>query len=196
MSEMRIYPDWEPQIVTLSGNLPDGTITSVDYYYDEKGFLYPVGPSGFDYVKSQESTHIRCECGEVFEKNYYTKCKKCRDKEALDKYLALPVVPISYPCFVNDELCFDECELEDYILNEEITDTSILEIHPAIKVKFDFDVIEYLNDWACDNGIEDLSFSPSDEKLLDNLSLDIELMVNTNLNWYEADDKHRISIKE
>ena len=143
MSEMRIYPDWEPQIVTLSGNLPDGTIVNTDYFYNKKSHsLYPITGSGTkDYFKKEWATHIKCECGEVYEKNYYTKCKKCRDKEDLDKYLALPVVPMSYPCFVNDRYINDEDELECYINDEEITDTSTLEIYPAEKIGFKFNII-------------------------------------------------------
>lgn len=197
MSEMRIYPDWKPPIVVLSGNLPDGTKTSLDYYYDEKSkSLYPINGIGTgDYIKSLWSTHTKCECGEVYLKDHYTKCKKCRDKADEDKYLALPVVEMSYPCFVEDKFINDDDELECYIDDEEITDTTTLEIYPAKKVKFKFNVLEYIQDWCADEGIEDFSFSLSAEKLVDNLSSDIELMVNTNLNWYEADTKHRMEYK-
>jgi len=193
---MRLYLDWEPESVTLKGTLSDGTEVSKEYYHIDN-FLYIKDVyNNLDNIKQQFCTHRKCKCGKIYEKSYYDLCSECRAKKEKEKYLALPIVELSFPCFVNDELCMDSDSIEDYIDSNEILNNEELEIHPAIKVQFDFDIKDYIDNWESDNGLDDhIGFSDEDEIVLVECESNINRIVNSNLDWYDANTKVRMEYK-
>jgi hypothetical protein len=193
---MRLYPDWEPESVTLKGTLSDGTEISKEYHYVDKYLYMKDRYNTINDIKQQFCTHNKCECGKIYEKDYYAVCPECRAKKNKEKYLALSVVELSFPCFVNDVLCMDFDNIECYIEDNEIKNPEELEIHPAVKVNFNFDIFDYIDSWESDNGLDDpIDFFDKDKNVLRHCESEINKIVNSSLNWYEANTKVRMEYK-
>jgi hypothetical protein len=206
---MILYDDYEPKKITLHAISENGTQISMDAFItpDEKHLL-PITISEAStkhHARIAYSTHRRCTaCNEIFRKDellYADQvCRPCRDAKEYKEYLTKPLVKLEFPIYINDDFISDEDELNDYILDREITSEDGLKVYNTEQFSFNADLLSWLDDRTGDFGYE--------ESLHDLLSLesyndlvDLEMEINSLMReklypLYDADKKTRCSIKE
>lgn len=198
MEKEKVYPDYEPEKIIFKGITQAGKEIIFKGFLDEDRSIVNIIHlnTSEDTIKKDMATHIKCpSCGKIYKKDYYSICQDCRNKKEIEEYNNLVVVPLSFPCFVNDEFIADESELEDYIALNEIEDTSTLQIYPADKLQLKIDLVDHITDYLCDMGyedsIEELLPSKEYEDLLI-LSSKINSILNSIQPSYESDMSKRM----
>lgn len=182
---MIIYEDYIPEEVTLHGISLNGIPISLKVYLspDNKTMIPQVLNSDREYARRSYSTHKRCECGNIYEISKY--CEPCREKKDTEKYNSLPVVPMIFPCFVNDKF-YEEVEyLEDDIADGEL-DISKAEIYPTKKVEFIYPLQDNIYDYINENCDCDLNIDVLE------LENDLNIRLQNMTPIYEADTSRRM----
>jgi hypothetical protein len=201
MSEEKVFPDFEPETVTLKGTTKNDKVISAEFYTNGDSILSTsyISMSG---AKIALTTHIRCErCGKVVKKNkYYSRntCDECSNIQEHEKYLQKPLVDLKFPIFINDDFIVDEEALDDYLYVKEITSEEGLEIHNTKPVKVTVDIFEYLNGLLEDVDYEEDLQTISKEKyqFIAEQEKAIQEIVDSLPTTYDCDTKTRTSIQK
>ncbi len=195
---MKVYPDYEPETVTLHGITNEGRPVSVDYYTDGKTVIPKA--YGLEHAKTHFSTHRKCKtCGKVLEGTTKITCNECSDKNDYEKYLSLPLVELQFPIFVNDDFIEDEDSLNDYLYYNEITSEENVEVHNSKLEPIRVNIIDYLDDVLENTGYEDSLkdlISNDNYKKLTEYEDEIQSVMDSIHSMYFADYKSRVSIKD
>jgi len=187
---MKVYGEFEPEKIMLHGIAMDGAPISIPYYLSSnKKYVY----QNHESAMYEESDCRRCNvCGNLTENKQYIMCNACVEKKGKNRYMSLPEVPFTYPCFVDDEFIEDEDCMDDYLENHE--ECIPTEIYPAIKKSFSLDLIDYIDEnLELEDSFSDL-LTDSQNALFAELEEKINNLISIALtSYYDCDMKHRMT---
>lgn len=108
-----------PDLVVYKTNL-EGWTGSDNLYYGK-------GEEGERRARMGNCTHLKCKCGEIYEKNSY--CRPCSEKRSKESFLKLEAVKWdgkSMMCLRNDDVFFHE--MDDVLLYCKNNDVDIQDL--------------------------------------------------------------------
>jgi len=180
--EVRFFDD--PNLVEYRKNLEGWT--------GPDGLYHGKGDVGEQRARYANSTHKKCECGNVYEKNSY--CRPCSEKSSMECFLKLEEVEwdgVSMMCLRYDNQFFsDMYDVHEYCENNEIDIKELELMHCEKQVNISEINIDELNEEYCteDEGVSD--FHPEIAEKVKELN---ELIRNTEPKlWFQTNKRIKI----
>lgn len=168
--------------------------TNLEGWTGPDGLYYGKGEEGEKRARYANSTHKKCECGNVFEKNSY--CRPCSEKKSIERFLKLEEVEwdgISMMCIRDGSRFFSDMqEVVEYCEENEVDITNLELMHCEKCLKISEVNINELNEEYCTedgNGVSE--FHPEIAEKVEELN---ELIKNTEPKiWFQTNKRIKIN---
>lgn len=138
----------EQKIIILPDDSTAASIQTVTGWVSRLGHFFGSGQQSESMARYDGSTHRKCDCGEIIDRNGY--CRKCAGRREDEKFAKMEHRPWNGTDALYsqalDRYFFDESELDDYCEDQEATPESLQLIICEPKKAYKIDPMDIYKD--------------------------------------------------
>lgn len=178
----------EESIIVLGDESVVEYRTNIEGWVGKNGIYYGKDQLGKERAMYANSTHKKCDCGNLFKINAY--CETCREKKFKEKFLNLEEVEwdgeSALVCFDDDRYFYSLEEAQEYCDDNEIDIKDLMLVQCEQKFRFAQINIDELNEEYCTDEETFSDFHPDISKKIDEIN---DLLKNTKSKLWYATNK-------